>query len=177
MIAEGIIADGEDVELFNGVLYKMTKGELHNCIVGLTGDALRPLTPEGYHLREEKSSLGDDYSLPEPDIAVCRGKRTDYVPSPPPLEQLVLVVEVDHHSQTADRIDKFAAYALARVPVYWIVGAQARTVEVCTQPMALPGGTATYRDRVTLREGESVEVVIDGQPCGQIRISDLFPPA
>lgn len=47
MIDQGIIADGEDVELFDGVLYKMTKGELHSCIVGLVGDAIRPLTPEG----------------------------------------------------------------------------------------------------------------------------------
>jgi Uma2 family endonuclease len=175
MIAEGIIGNDEDVELFNGTVYKMTKGELHNCIVGLIGDALRPLTPEGYHLREEKSSLGDDYSLPEPDIAVCRGKRTDYVPNPPALKQLALVAEVDHHSHTADRVDKFAAFALAGVPVYWIVGAESRTVEVCSRPLALPGGSATYRDRVTLREGETVEVVIDGQTCGQVRVSDLFP--
>jgi Uma2 family endonuclease len=175
MLAEGIIGDDEDVELFDGTLYKMTKGEIHNCIVGLTGDALRPLTPEGYHLREEKSSLRDDYSLPEPDIAVCRGQRTDYLPNPPALERLALVVEVDHHSHTADRVDKLAAYALARIPVYWIVGAESRTVEVCSQPIALPGGAATYGDRLTLREGESIEVVIDGKTCGQVRVSDLFP--
>src|SRR4051812_12772587 len=77
MIAEGIILDDEDVELFDGVLYKMTKGELHNCIVGMIGDAIRPLTPQGYHVREEKSARKDEHSLPEPDVAVCRGKRTD----------------------------------------------------------------------------------------------------
>ncbi len=177
MIAEGIIPDDEDVELFDGVLYKMTKGELHNCIVGLIGDAIRPLVPEGCHVREEKSTRKDDDSLPEPDVAVCRGKRSDYVPDPPPLDQIVLLAEVDHHSHQADHVDKFTAYAGAGIAVYWIVNAASRTVEVCTRPMALAGGVATYRDRVTLREGEVVEVVIDGQPRGQVRIGDLFPPA
>jgi hypothetical protein len=109
MIADGIIPDGEDVELFDGVLYEMTKGELHNCVVGLIGDAVRPLVPDGYHVREEKSARKDDRSLPEPDVAVCRGKRSDYVPDPPPLEQIVLLAEVDHHSHQADHVDKLTA--------------------------------------------------------------------
>lgn len=43
--------------------------------------------------------------------------------------------------------------------------------------MPLGEDSATFRDRVTLGEGEAVEVVIDGQPRGQVRIGDLFPPA
>ena len=64
MLAEGIIPDDEDVELFDGVLYRMTKGELHNCIVILIGTALRGLIPEGFHVREEKSARLGEYSLP-----------------------------------------------------------------------------------------------------------------
>lgn len=176
MVAEGIIPDDEDVELFDGVLYKMTKGELHDCIVGLIGDAFRPLVPEGYHVREEKSARKDQHSLSEPDVAVCRGKRTDYVPDPPFLDRLAIVAEVDHHSHQADHVDKFAAYAGAGVPVYWIVSAAHRTVEVCSRPLRLAGVAATYRDRIILREGEAVEVVIDDQPRGHVRIADLFPP-
>jgi Uma2 family endonuclease len=177
MIAEGIIPDFEDVELFDGVLYKLTKGELHNCIVGLIGDALRPLTPAGFHLREEKSARKDEYSLPEPDVAVCRGKRTDYVPDPPPLGRLALVAEVDHHSREADCVDKVAAYAGAGIPTYWIVDAVFRTVEVCSRPMSLSGAPATYRERIILREDQAIEVTIDDQTRGQISMSDLFPPA
>ncbi len=176
MIAEGIIPDDEDVELFDGVLYKMTKGELHNCIVGLIGDAIRPLISEGYHVREEKSARKDEDSLPEPDVAVCRGKRTDYVPDPPPLDRLALVVEVDHHSYQADHVDKLAAYAGAGIPIYWIVDAVNQTVEVCSRPMSLAEGP-TYGERVTFREGEALEVVIDDQPRSQVYVGDLFPPA
>ena len=38
----GIIEDGEDLELWDGVLYKMTKGELHNIIVMLVAEAFEP---------------------------------------------------------------------------------------------------------------------------------------
>src|SRR5689334_7823553 len=65
MIHTGIIADGEDVELWDGTIYKMTKGELHNQIVMLTADVLRDVTPrEGYHVREEKSNPDGRHSLP-----------------------------------------------------------------------------------------------------------------
>ena len=57
MINAGVIGDDEDLELWDGILYKMTKGELHNQIVILTADALRAVTPrETYHVREEKSN-------------------------------------------------------------------------------------------------------------------------
>ncbi len=176
MIAEGIIPDDEDVELFDGVLYKMTKGELHNCIVGLIADAIRALIPAGYHVREEKSARKDEDSLPEPDIAVCRGRRTDYVPELPRLDQLVLVAEVDHHSHHADHLLKLAAYAGAGIPVYWIVDATSRTVEVCSRPQSLAVGESTYRDRVLLGQDEAVDVLIEGRAYGRVAIDTLFPP-
>ncbi len=71
MINTGIIADGEDVELWDGTLYKMTKGELHNQIVMLTARALdRVADPDAYHVREEKSNTDGPHSLPESDVTV-----------------------------------------------------------------------------------------------------------
>ena len=69
-----------------------------------------------------------------------------------------------------------AAYAGAGVPIYWIVDAVNRTVEVCSRPMSLAEGPA-YGERVTFREGEAIAVVIDDQPRSQVNVGDLFPPA
>ena len=75
MIKAGVISDDEDVELWDGILYKMTKGELHNQIVILTAEVLRAVTPrETYHVREEKSNSDGPSSLPEPDVTVVRGE-------------------------------------------------------------------------------------------------------
>ena len=56
------------------------------------------------------------------------------------------------------------------IPVYWIINLVHRQVEVYTDPG--PGG---YRSRVVFSEGQSVPVVIDGQPLGQIAVADILP--
>src|SRR4051812_20603669 len=71
MAEAGILPEDERIELLDGVLYKMTKGETHNAIVGNLADTLRGLLPRGFHVREEKSNRADEWSIPEPDVAVC----------------------------------------------------------------------------------------------------------
>ena len=144
MIATGIIADGEDVELWDGILYKMTKGELHNQIVMLTADAIRTVTPrEKYHVREEKSNSDGPHSLPEPDVTVVRGKMGVLTPRPPDLERVALVVEVDHHTAYADGTVKYSRYAERRIPVYWLIEAKQQIVLVFDTPQGA-GAEAHY---------------------------------
>jgi Uma2 family endonuclease len=175
MVAAGIIPEGAHAELLDGVLYEMTKGELHNVIVTAVADLLRPLValaPDRHHLRVECSNTADPYSLPEPDVAVVRGGLYDYLPAPPPLERLSLVVEINHNSPE-DHTVKLAKYARAGVPVYWVVDVEARQVTVYTEPNAAGG----YDRRVTLRPGQALDVVIGGHRCGAVRVEDVFPPA
>jgi Uma2 family endonuclease len=175
MIECGILGPDEDFELWNGAIYKLTKGELHNAIVSQIADLLRPLVPAGYTVREEKSCTAGPRHLPEPDIAVCQGTRFEFLPNPAPLERLALIVEVDHHSETADHVVKLAKYARAGVPVYWVVQAEERRVAVHERPSTTER-SAQYQTMRTYLPGETIEVEIDGQPRGQISVSDLFPP-
>ena len=57
------------------------------------------------------------------------------------------------------------------------MSAESRTVEVCSRPIAGGPGPATCGDRITLREGEFVDVVIDGELRGRLGVAELFPPA
>jgi Uma2 family endonuclease len=176
MVEAGIIPDDVDVELWDGVLYTMTKGELHNAVVTRIAELLRPLTPAGYHVREEKSSRRDEHSLPEPDVAVCAGGVFDYLPDPPPLEKLSLVVEVNLNSPRADHVTKPLGYAAVGIPAYWIVDVEDRAVVVCTRPTRRVDETADYADRVTRAGDDRIEVVIGGEPRGTIRVDDMLPP-
>lgn len=176
MLEAGIIEDGEDVELWDGVLYKMTKGELHNIIVTLTAEAFRPVTPAGYHVREEKSSKDGRYSLPEPDVAVAREKVGDSFPDPPSLARMALVVEVDHHTGRADRVVKFSRYAARSVPVYWIIKANRRVVHVYDTPQGR-GKRARYTHMRIFSGSEEIPIVIDDQEVGRVVASALFPQA
>ncbi len=173
MVEAGIIK--EDVELWDGVIYKMTKGELHNFLVGQAGDLLKPIIPPGFHLREEKSSAYSDDSLPEPDLAVARGKRGDYLPDVCPLAQMVLLVEVSHSTLHADEGEKLRRYVEVGVPVYWIVYAKRREVRVHGQPQG-SGKDAVYLKATTYKKGDDFPVVIDGEEVGRIAVADIFPP-
>ena len=173
MAEAGVIPEGGHVELLNGVLYEMTKGELHNVTVTAAADQLRPLValdPGPHHVREEKSNTADPYSLPEPDVAVVQGGLRDYKPSPPPLSRLSLVVEVNRNSPD-DHTTKLALYAAAGVPVYWVVDVNEARVVVYTAP----DGRGGYDRRVVRRPGESLDVVIAGHDCGRIPVEGVLP--
>lgn len=175
MIESGIIGDGEDVELWDGILYKMVKGELHNSIVLLTAEALRAVTPRGeYHVREEKSSKDGTSSLPEPDVAIARGKPGDTLPDPPGLDRMALLVEVDHHTARADATVKFSRYAARGIPVYWIIKAKRRFVQVYDRPQGA-GKRAKYTQMRMFSGAEEVPIVIDGREVGRVVAAELFP--
>ena len=175
MISAGIIADGEDVELWDGILYKMTKGELHNQIVMLTAEGLRAVTPrEEYHVRAEKSHSDGPHSLPEPDVTVQRGKLGVLTPRPPDLERVVLVVEVDHHTARADGIVKYSRYAERRIPVYWLVRVKQRIVLVFDAPQGA-GAESHYALRQRYTGDAEIPIVLDGREVGRIAASRLFP--
>jgi Uma2 family endonuclease len=174
MIETGII-DGGDVELWDGILYKMTKGELHNTIVMLTARALRVVTPEeAYHVREEKSNKDGAHSLPEPDVAVARGKIGRGRAVPPSLDDLLMVVEVDHHTSRADGVVKLRRYAVRRIPVYWIIKAKRRVVHVYDTPEG-DGKSARYTHMRAFSGNAAIPIVIDGQEVGGVAATDLFP--
>jgi Uma2 family endonuclease len=175
IVESEIIPPDVDVELWDGVIYKLTKCELHNFIVAEVADLLRHLTPANFHVREEKCCSADPASLPEPDVAVCEGRRFDYLPDPPPLSKLNLVVEVSHHTDHADLVEKMAKYGEAGVPVYWVVHAIGRTLTVYTRPKPIRGGSR-YSKWLTYRPGEEVEVVIGGEIRGSVSVAGMFPP-
>jgi Uma2 family endonuclease len=175
MVECGILPEGGPIELWDGVLYTMTKGEIHNYVVSEVADLLRPVVAKGYHLREEKTCKYGDHSLPEPDVAVARGRKSDYLPDPPPLSALALVVEVSQSSTRSDTGRRLRRYAEVGIPVYWVVDVQKRTMSVHTRPQG-KGKEALYATVETYLPGQHFSVVIDGPDVGRLNVSDLFPP-
>src|SRR4051812_15916001 len=77
MIEAGVFPEGVHVELLGGLLVaKMTKNPPHDYAVGETADILRGIVGRNWKVSEEKSSALGRSWMPEPDIAVIRGPRT-----------------------------------------------------------------------------------------------------
>ncbi|APW59549.1 Uma2 family endonuclease [Paludisphaera borealis] len=176
MIETGVIPDSTDVELVRGKLYRMTKYEPHNFTVAMMARRLGRMFPEEeFTVREEKSMSHDQRSMPEPDIAVVRGRLEDFRPRPPSTSEAVLLVEVCQSTKRADYHDKLSLYAEGGAPTYWIVDLDARTVTVHADPMS-QGARSIYSRVEAFADDASVPVVFDGRELGRIVVKDVLPP-
>lgn len=173
MIETGVLTSGDRVELIEGiVIQKMTQHPPHAVAIDYTLDALRPLLPEGWRLREQKPIKLSD-SAPEADLVVVRGPLQRYERQHPSPRDIALLIEVADTTLEGDRQDKGRTYARARIPVYWILNLNDRQVEVYTEPKG--GKTPAYRRRTDYALNAKVPLMIEGSEVGQVAVSDLLP--
>ncbi|MEM1417899.1 MAG: Uma2 family endonuclease [Myxococcota bacterium] len=139
MVAAGLLVD-ERVELLDGVLYAMSpQGPAHSASSVWLHQRLAARYGESFSVYDHSTFRLSDVSLPEPDLAVVRGRPLDFYARHVRPADIVLLVEISMTSQRRDRA-KAALYAAGGVPVYWRVDLPTRRVELHTQPA--PGGYA-----------------------------------
>lgn len=119
------------IELIRGALIEqMPKSPLHAAIVELLREHLCRVLPQSWFVRQEQPLTLED-SEPEPDIAVIRGARPDFLAAHPATAELIIEVAVS--SEALDRL-KLQLYAEAGVQECWLVLAEERVVERHTEP-------------------------------------------
>jgi Uma2 family endonuclease len=174
MARAGILTEDDPVELLEGwLVQKMTKNPPHNVATGLVGDALEARIPLGWHVAIQGSVTTSD-SEPEPDIAVIRGTRRDYLDHHPGPKDVALIAEVADTSLRRDRSTKKRLYARAGYPIYWIVNLAERQIEVYTEP-ATAAKRPDYRQRRDYGPDDAAPVVLDGAEVGTLMVRDLLP--
>jgi Uma2 family endonuclease len=155
---------GKRTELIRGfVIEKMSKSPLHGTIASILQEILITRLAPGYFVRREEPLTLHD-SEPEPDVAVVRGKRSDFLATHPTTAAVVMEIAVS--SPDADR-ELGELYAEAGVPEYWVVLPQDRLVEV----YRLPEGTR-YREMRTYARGE--EISSAAVPELRLSVGELF---
>jgi Uma2 family endonuclease len=175
MIRQGILKDGDTVELVEGVLVmKMAKDPPHTVARQTLRDLLPGLSPPGWFVDDQEPVTTQD-SEPEPDVAVIRGDRRRYLAQDrhPGPQDTALVIEVADSSLHIDETVMLRAYARAGVPVYWIVNLVDRRVQVYTDPTG-PADAPTYRQRRDYAETDAVPVTLDGRQIGRIAVRELL---
>jgi Uma2 family endonuclease len=175
-LVEGGAFHGDPVELIGGqIIVAEPQGAYHATVVGLVDDAIRALVPPGWFVRAQAPISLDDESTPEPDIAVVRGTRRDYLTVHPTVPGLV--IEVADTSLVFDRRSKGSLYARGGVQDYWIVNIGERAVEVYREPH--PDPTASwgwrYQSLLIARPGDTVTP--RAIPSTPVAIQALLPPS
>lgn len=165
--------DGHRYEIFDGSLLMSARPALpHQVAANRLFRLLQDSAPPGITaVTEAAVDLGKH--VPVPDVVVAPGSVV-WAPDARhllPSEVMLAVEVVSPSSATRDRVLKFAVYAQAGIPAYWIVelrgpdGPQVSMYE-------LAGGL--YREVRTVRAGEDVEVV-SPYPL-RLRPADLVGP-
>jgi Uma2 family endonuclease len=172
MAEAGILTEDDRVELINGIVVtKRPKGPEHVWASKSVENLLEALLSGACCVRREEPARIPALNEPEPDGVVAQGTRRAYLRRHPEPAEIALIAEVSDTTYHRDRNEKFAAYARAGIPVYWIVNLPRRQVEVYTDP-----GPDGYRSSEVFAAGQAIPLVIGGQQLGQIAVDDILPP-
>ncbi len=137
MVEAGVLAPDERVELIAGQLYKMAaKGTAHSAAVTRIERVLKAGLGDRVLLRFQDPIELDDYSEPEPDIAVVKVDPLDYEEHHPTPSEVYLLIEVADSTLKRDRELKAPAYAQSGIQDYWILDVNQRQLYVFRSPTA-----------------------------------------
>lgn len=167
----GILASDERTELINGQIVLMAaKGTPHVLALRLLAKVLDALLDESPVFVSTQDPIQlNDFSEPEPDLAVVRGTELDYADRHPRPEDLCLVVEVADSTLKQDCEIKDKVYAQAKIADYWVVDLKNRQFHVFRDPT--PTG---YTSHLILTEPHQVSPL--AFPDLSITLASILPP-
>lgn len=166
------IADSLDkpVELIQGILVaRVTKKPPHVIATENVRDEFMRIVPAGWRVMIEAPVRIPEYNEPEPDAAVARGSKHDYLHRHPGPRDIGLIVEVSHRTLVKDR-KLIRVYGPAGIPVYWIVNLDDHQIEVHTGPRQ-----TGYKKPRIFKPGQFVPLVLDGVEVGRMAVNDILP--
>ncbi|GAP99351.1 Uma2 family endonuclease [Leptolyngbya sp. NIES-2104] len=155
MIETGILQEGDRVELIRGEIVEMAAiGTRHAAGVRRLNRLFYDKFGQQVLISPQNPVEVDEYSEPEPDIAVLRPRADFYVSAHPTPNDVFLLVEVSDSTIRYDRSVKIPLYAEDNITEAWIVDVNAELVEVYRQPSA-----SGYQSLQTYRRGQSIELL------------------
>jgi Uma2 family endonuclease len=168
-MAEAGLFRNERVELLEGEIITMSpQNTPHASTVYRAMFSLIQLLGTSACVRVQAPISLNDWSEPEPDIAVCVPDPYDYSRAHTQPGQILLLIEVADASLLYDRGRKAAAYAASGIPELWIVNLPDRRIEVLTDP---DFSARCYRQQQYAFEGNTLPLM-GGKV---IAVADILP--
>jgi len=131
----GIISEDERVELVCGEVIEMSPiGERHAACVAVLTQLITLRLRLGALVWAQNPIVLDDYSEPQPDLAILKPRPDNYRTSKPTPGDVLLVIEVSDSTLEYDRKVKMPLYAGAGIPEAWLVNLPEERIEVYSDP-------------------------------------------
>ena len=182
MIRDGILLDGEPIELIRGTLvYKdrrdktggvMTHGSRHlNTLNKLNAILSRWVAGRAAFLQIQGPIILNSESEPEPDCSLILGSVDDFRDDVPDAAAVLAVFEVANSSLRTDRRTKLRLYAEASIPLYFIVNLKDNLIEVHSEPIP---AESQYGHRIEFAPGDTLQVAVGDIGTFSIAVQELL---
>ena len=170
MAEVGILGRDERVELIEGEIIVMAPmGERHANGVRRIDRVLHRALGDAAIISVQCPLRLDDYSEPEPDIALLRLREDEYLDSHPGPADTLVAVEVSDSSLAFDLGDKARRYAAAGIPEMWVMNLPGDCIDRLDQP-----GPSGYARHTVFRRGDKIRPA--ALPDLEFAVADLLPP-
>jgi len=164
----GIFAQDARLELIEGEIYAMSPiGSPHAACVDALTITFNEFLRRRFIVRVQNPIRLDDFSEPQPDVALVRWRDDFYRNAHPTPADVLLVVEVADATVETDRAVKMPLYAKAGVVEVWLVNLPEARVEIFSD---LAGGT--YQNIKHVERGAEAQSV--SIPDLSIGVAQLF---
>jgi Uma2 family endonuclease len=168
MIEAGVFPPDYRAELIEGEIIEMSPiGTHHSACVARLTQKLTLLLQQQFIVWVQCPVWVDDYSVPQPDVAVLKPRADFYRRSKPTPADVLLIIEVSDTTLEYDMKVKVPLYARAAIPLVWLVDLNAGAIEVYSQP-----ANGAYQQLQVMRRGDSL--TIDSLPGLVIKVDDLL---
>lgn len=168
MIRSGILTEDERVELIEGEIVKMSPiGKFHAaCVIRLTTVFTRLFGQLALVSVQNPVQL-DDFSRPQPDVALLKPRDDFYAQSHPAPDDILLIVEVADTTAASDRAVKVPLYARAGIPAVWLVDLQRDLIEVYARPV-----NGAYQQSHEARRGDTL--TLESLPVFKLGVDEIL---
>jgi Uma2 family endonuclease len=166
----GILDPNERTELIAGqISLKTAKGTAHVITLQLLANNIQAQLGTTALICTQDPIRLDNFSEPEPDLAIVKGTMFDYAAHHPVPDDIYLVIEVADSTLKQDCQIKDKLYARSSIAEYWVVDIKNRQVHIFRDP------TSTgYTSQLILSETHSISPL--AFPEIVLSIASILPP-
>jgi Uma2 family endonuclease len=168
MAQTGILTEDDRVELIEGEIVEMSPiGSRHAACVNRLNMLLSSQIGQSAIVSVQNPIVINDYSEPEPDLAILRLRADYYEQELPQSADVLLVIEVADTSVEVDRSVKIPLYAQSGIPVTMLVNLPEELIEVHSQP-----ANGQYQSAKIFRRGDTFQLNV--LPHLNLNVDDIL---